>query len=151
MADRPRAEAGASRGWLLIGAAPLWFLGGHFFHGYAAGAGRNMVPDPLLKLLTPRGDAVMDVDARFRYPMRTHGSRVVMISTPMPEEWVRARVAAMDRQIRMLEGRLGRTIGWTVHWLRGPILGNQGRTHGGMSLGSLPGEGGPDVEPGPTS
>ena len=28
---------------------PLWFLAGHFLYGYVAGAGRNQLPDPLLK------------------------------------------------------------------------------------------------------
>lgn len=72
----------------------------------------------------------MDIEARVRYPMRTHGARVVMISAPMPEALARAQAAAMDRHIRVLERRLGRQAGWTVHRVRGPILGNQDRTHG---------------------
>jgi hypothetical protein len=143
-----RIARGPGRGralsWLLIGVAPLWFLAGHFLYGYAAKGERNQLPDPLLRPLSLLGDAVMDIEARFRYPMRTYSEKVVMISPRMPEAPARAQVAAMDRHIRALEARLGRTAGWTVAWARGPILGNQGQTHRGLSLGSRPGEVRPD-------
>ena len=93
--DRRRALS-----WLLVGAAPLWFVAGHFVYGLAFGYGRNHVPDPGLRLLEPLRDAVMDLEARFRYPRRTHGEKVVMISAPMPEVEARAQVAAMDRHVR---------------------------------------------------
>ena len=132
--------------WLLIGAGPLWFVAGHFLYGSASRAGRNHSPDPLLRPLIPLGDAVMDVEARFRYPMRTYGEKVVMISAPMPEANALAQVAAMDRHIGSLEARLGRPAGWVVRWARGPILGDWGKTHRGFSLGSPPGEGRPDAQ-----
>ena len=55
--DRRRALS-----WLLVGAAPLWFVAGHFVYGLAFGYGRNHVPDPGLRLLEPLRDAVMDLE-----------------------------------------------------------------------------------------
>ncbi len=94
--------------WRLIGAAPLWFLAGHFLYGLAIGGGRRFPMHPALKLMMPLAESVMDLEARFRYPQRTVGEKVVMISEPMPEDVARAQVAAMDRHIRALEARLGR-------------------------------------------
>src|SRR4051794_8442257 len=69
-----RVVRGPGRGlalaWLLVGAAPLWFVAGHFLYGSATRSGRNHSPDPLLRPLIPLEDAVMDLEARFRYPMR---------------------------------------------------------------------------------
>jgi hypothetical protein len=132
--------------WLLIGVAPLWFVGSHFFCGYAAKWGKNPFPDLLLRSLLPLGDAVMDLETRFRYPQRTYGEKVVAISAPMPEVQARAETAAMDRHIRALEARLGRSTEWTIHWVRGPLLGDEGRAHKGFSIGVRPGEWLPDAE-----
>lgn len=126
--------------------APLWFLAGHFVHGAAAGSGRNHPPDRLLRPLVPLGDAVMDVEARLRYPLWTNGEKVVMISAPIPEARARAEVAAMDRHVRSLEARLERPAGWAVRWVRGPILGDWGKAHRGLVLGCPPGEGRPDAD-----
>ena len=83
--DRRRALA-----CLLIGAAPLWFLAGFFLYGVALGTGR-MEPHTLsLRLLAPLGESLMDLEARLRYPQRTYGEKVVMISPPMPEAQARA-------------------------------------------------------------
>jgi hypothetical protein len=49
---------------LLIGVAPLWFIGGHFLRGAAATSVRNQPPDRVLMLLGPLGDSVMDLEAR---------------------------------------------------------------------------------------
>jgi hypothetical protein len=131
---------------LLIGAAPLWFLAGHFLHGAAANSGRNWHPDPLLRSLEPLVDSVMDLEARFRYPQWTYGEKVVMISSPMPEIQARAQVTAMDRHIRALEARLGRPTRWTIRWVRGPLFGVQGAAFRGLCLGSMPGESWADAE-----
>jgi hypothetical protein len=145
-----RVVRGPGRGralsWLLIGTAPLWLLAGHFLYGAAVGLGRNHPPDFLLKPLVPLGDSLMDVEARIRYPLWSFGERVVMMSAPMPEAQARAQVSAMDRHIRTLESRLGRPTGWIVRWARGPILGEQGKAHRGLSIGSLLGEERPDAE-----
>ncbi len=139
--DRRRALA-----CLLIGAAPLWFLAGFFLYGVALGTGR-MEPHTLsLRLLAPLGESLMDLEARLRYPQRTYGEKVVMISPPMPEAQARAQVAAMDRHIRALEARLGRPTTGTVHWVRGPLLGREGAAIIGLCLGSRPGEASPDAE-----
>ena len=88
----------------------------------------------------------MDLDARFVYPQRTAGEKVVMISAPMPEDRARAQVAAMDRHIRALEARLGRKTRGTVHWVRGPLLGMERQAIVGLCMGSRPGEGAADAE-----
>ncbi len=93
--------------WLLIGAAPLWFLAGHFLYGLGIGGGRQFPMKVGLKLLMPMAESLMDLEARFRYPQRTVGEKVVMISEPMLEAEARAQVAAMDRHVRSLEARLG--------------------------------------------
>ena len=126
---------------LLIGAAPLWFLAGFFLYGLAVGYGRNDPADTsAIKLLRPLAESLMDLEARFRYPQRTYGEKVVMISPPMPEAEARAQVAAMDRHVRALEARLGLTTTGTIHWVRGPLLGIGSHAIFGLCMGSRPGE-----------
>jgi hypothetical protein len=132
--------------WLLLGSAPLWFLGGSFFYGLAVGNGRRNPINLALKLMAPLGESVMDLEARFRYPQRTVGDKVVMISTAMPVEEARAQVAAMDRHVRALEARLGRATTDSVHWVRGPLLGIERHALFGLCLGSRPGEAPADAE-----
>src|SRR5207248_7128628 len=123
---------------LLLGGAPLLFLAGHFLYGLNVAAGREIPLNLPLKLLMPLGESLMDLEARFRYPQRTAGAKVVMIATPVAD--ARAQVAAMDRHVGALEARLGRTTAGTVHWVRGTLLGVQGG-HAvlGLCLGSRPG------------
>jgi hypothetical protein len=129
---------------LLLGLPPLGFLAGHLLYGFGTANGRRFELNLPLRLLVPFGESIMDLVTRFVYPVRTEGQRVVMISQPV--ENARDQVAAMDRHIEALEARLGRTGTRRVHWVRGPILGLQGRAILGMCLGSLPGEQEPDVE-----
>jgi hypothetical protein len=131
---------------LLIGAAPLWFLAGYLLFGLSVGQGRNIPLNLAVKLLGPLGESAMDLEARFRYPQRTAGEKVVMLSAPMPEAQARAQVAAMDRHIRALEGRLGRPTQGTIHWARGPLFGIDRHAVIGLCLGSRPGEDPPDAE-----
>jgi hypothetical protein len=126
--------------WLLLGSAPTWFLAGYFLYGLAVGTGRKIPLNLSIKLMVPLAESLMDLEARFRYPQRTAGEKVVMISAPMPVDEARAQVAAMDRHVRALEGRLGRTTTGTVHWVRGPLLGMQGKAVFGLCMGSRPGE-----------
>jgi hypothetical protein len=130
----------------LIGTAPLWFLAGYFLYGLALGSGRKVPLTPAVKMLAPLAESVMDLEARFRYPQRTAGEKVVMISEPMPEAEARAQVAAMDRHIRALEARLGRPTAGTVHWARGPLLIMDSHAIIGLCMGSRPGEAPADAE-----
>lgn len=139
--DRRRALA-----CLLIGAAPLCFLAGHALYGFMIGAGRNFPLTPGLKLLFPLGESLMDLEARFRYPQRTYGDKVVMLSPPMPEAEARAQVAAMDRHVRALEARLGRPSKGTSHWARGPLLGQDSKALLGFCMASQPGAAPADAE-----
>ena len=134
---------------LLLGAVPLELFAGHAMYGLVAGYGRNHENTWALKLLIPLGESIMDLEARFRYPERTFGEKVVMISTPI--ENAPTVVAAMDRHVVAQEARLGRPIEGRVHWVRGSLLGIEpGKALFGLCLGSEPGEG-PPHQDGPTS
>ncbi len=52
----------------------------------------------------------------------------------------------MDRHVRALEARLGRTTTGTVHWVRGPLLGIERHAVFGLCMGTRPGEAPPDAE-----
>ncbi len=130
--------------WLLIGSAPVCFEGGHALYGARTGQGRRVTYGPAFKLLLPLGESVMDLEARFRYPERTAGAKVVMISAPI--ERAREQVAAMDRHVEALEARLGRTMVGRVHWARGPLFGMESKALFGLCLGSRPGQGVSDAE-----
>ncbi len=123
---------------LLLGTAPLWFMTGHFLYGLQIASGRQVPLNLPLKVLVPLGESVMDLEARFRYPQRTVGEKVVMIS--MPTSDAAEQVAAMDQHIREMEKRLGREINGRVHWVRGQLMGLQGKAILGMCMGSRPGE-----------
>ncbi|MFO0887745.1 MAG: hypothetical protein U0790_01220 [Isosphaeraceae bacterium] len=125
---------------LLLGLAPAWFLAAHFLYGLEVGYGRRVELNLPLKMLVPFGEAVLDVLARVPYPQRTRGERVVMISAPMPEDAARRQVAAMDRHISAAEGRLGVIGGRRAYWVRGPLLGLQGKAIRAFCLGSPAGE-----------
>ena len=131
---------------LLIGAAPTWFLAGFFLYGLAIMSARRLHVTPALALLMTLGESLMDLEARFRYPQRTVGDTVVMISPVMPEADARAQVAAMDRHIRAVEARLGRRTGRIIHWARGPLLGAGGRAVFGLCMGIRPGAEPADAE-----
>jgi hypothetical protein len=124
---------------LLIGAAPMWFLAGFLLYGLAIKSARKTPLTPAHKLLMPLGESLMDLEARFRYPQRTVGEKVVMISPAMPEADARAQVAAMDSHVRALEARLGRRTGGIIHWARGPLLGTDGVAIFGLCMGTRPG------------
>ncbi len=139
--DRRRALA-----CLLVGVAPLWFLAGFFLYGLAVVSGRRLPINVATRLLAPLALSLLDLDARFVYPQRTAGEKVVMISAPMPEADARAQVAAMDRHVGALEARLNRKIPGRIHWVRGPMFGIGSRAIIGMCMGTRPGDESPDAE-----
>jgi hypothetical protein len=69
--------------YLLLGVAPLGFLAGHILYGIKIGQGRQLVRSLPVRLLIPFGESIFDLEARFRYPVRTVGAKVVMISAPV--------------------------------------------------------------------
>jgi hypothetical protein len=131
---------------LLLGLAPLGFLTGHFMYGFRLGFGRQLDLNLPLKALIPLGDSILDLIAGFSYPKRTVGERVVMISAPLPEQTARQQVAMMDRHVRELQSRLGRTSKRRVYWVRGPVMGLQGKAIDSLCLGSRQDEHPPDFE-----
>jgi hypothetical protein len=120
--------------WMLLGAPPLWFMTGYFLYGLQIASGRHVPLNVPLKILIPLGESVMDLEARFRYPQRTTGENVVMISAPVAD--AAEQVARMDEHIRTLEKRLGREMHGRVHWVRGPLMGLQGKAILGVCMGS---------------
>ncbi len=130
---------------LLIGLAPPWFLAGHLMYGFRLAHSRQLDLNLPLKTLMPLGESILDFLTRFTYPMRTQGERVVMISARMPLETARQQVAAMDRHIKQLESRLGRTGKQRVYWVRGPIMEIHARALNAVCLASPAGE--PTTDP----
>jgi hypothetical protein len=143
-----RLVCGPDRGraltYLLLGSAPACFLGGHVLYGLRAGNTRQVEYSLALKMLIPLGESLMDLEARFRYPERTTGEKVVMLAPEVAS--AREQVAAMDRHVRALESRLGRAIEGRVHWARGPLFGMQNKAIFGLCMGSRLGEVPPDDE-----
>jgi hypothetical protein len=129
---------GAALTCLLLGFAPLGFTTGHILYGLKIGQGRQITRTLPIRLLIPFGESIFDLEARFRYPVRTLGAKVVMISKPDNHE--QEQVAAMDRHVRALEARLGRPMIGKVHWARGPLFGMQGKAIFGLCMGSRAGE-----------
>jgi hypothetical protein len=120
---------------LLIGVAPLLFFAGYFLWGLKAGYGRQIELNVPLKMLVPFGESVFDLLARFVYPVRTEGETVVMIAKPTP--LARRQVDAMDRHVKTLWKRLGdRSTTRRVHWVRGPLLGLEGKAIYDICMGS---------------
>lgn len=139
--DRPRAAT-----WLLLGVAPGLIFAAHGMYGLRLNASRLLVLDAAIRPLVPLGASLMDLEARLRYPRWTEGATVVMIAEPSPI--ARGQVAAMDEHVRALRARLGgRSGGRKVHWVRGPLLGADGRAVLGIGMGSRAGEAGADGDP----
>ncbi len=138
-----RAQALA---WLLMGLAPLGFVAGHAMYGLKVALSRQLDLKLPLRMVIPIGESVLELIAGFSYPERTIGERVVMISSPLPEEVAREQVAMMDRHIEAVESRLGRTSTRRAYWVRGPVLGLEGRAVHAVCLGSRPDEGPPDFD-----
>jgi hypothetical protein len=124
--------------WLLVGTAPLWFVAGHVAYGLESFYGRDVSLSYALRTLVPLGESLMDLEARIRYPVRTTGARVVMISPPVDD--AAEQVAAMDTHVCQLERRIGRPLDKPVHWVRGPLFGIQGKAIIGLCMGSRPEE-----------
>ena len=130
---------------LLLGLAPMLFLSSLIAFGVSMVSGHQTPLNLGTKLLATMCESILDLVARFQYPQRTYGAKVVMISAPMDSALARAQVTAMDRHVRGMEARLGRTFSGRIHWVRGPLLGKQFGLNG-LCSGSLPGEMHPDAE-----
>ncbi len=52
-------------------------------YGFGTAYGRQLKLNLPLRMLVPFGESVLDLAARFPYPVRTAGDRVVMISAPV--------------------------------------------------------------------
>jgi hypothetical protein len=129
---------------LLLGAAPILFLAGHLLFGLSFLYQRYMPENLVLKLLIPLCASLIDLEARFYYPQRTIGEKVVMISAPTPD--AARQVEAMDRHVRAMEARLGRPVWGRTHWVRGSLQGMDANAIVGLCPGNPPGVGAPDAD-----
>jgi hypothetical protein len=89
-----------------------------------------------LRVLLPLAASLMDLEARFRYPERTVGRKVVMIHAGIPD--APEEVEAMDRHVEKMERLLGTETPGKVHWVRGSLglLGISRMHLWGVALGS---------------
>lgn len=118
----PRRLAAAS--WTSAAVIPILLWVAHTSYVFGC-LDRSTLPKNLAtKTALVVGASLMDVEARFRYPRRLEGERVVMIYDRVDHP--REDVAAMDRHVTKLERLLGRTLPGKVHWVRGNLLGFQG-------------------------
>ena len=113
-------------------------------YGYKLAFGRQFELNLPLKALIPVGDSMLDLIAGFSYPERTTGQRVVMISARLSEQAVQQQVAMMDRHINSLESQLGRSGGQRVYWVRGPVMGLEGKAVDALCFASRADESGAD-------
>jgi len=118
------SDRGRALSRLLLGCAPLWLFAGHVIYALDAGFSRHERIDMPINLLIPLLGSLTDLEARIRYPERTVGRKVIMISAPSRD--AREQVAAMDRHIEHLEARLGRAVRGRIRWVRGPLFGKAG-------------------------
>ena len=86
------------------------------------------------RLLHPLATSLMDLEARFRFPDRTVGRKVVMIHAGIAD--AAEQVEAMDRHVERIERLLGRQAVGQIHWVRGAFFGRSGLSFWGVALGS---------------
>lgn len=125
---RARALAG-----LLVGTAPFWFLAGHILLAVRPAVDRHVPPAWASKVLEPAGRPLVELGARWFYPVRTRGKWVTMVGEPADD--ARAQVDAMDRHVEALMARLDRSATWPIVWYRGPLFGLQSCAIYDMAIG----------------
>lgn len=119
--------------WVSTAIIPALLWAAHTSYIFAALADRRMPIDWAGKTAVVAGAALADAEARFRYPRRLSSERVVMIYDELTDP--SRDLAAMDRRVARLEDLLGRPMLGKVHWVRGPLLGMNGRAFQGLALG----------------
>ncbi len=111
-------------GWLLIGATPVTSLAAYFTSLHVTTTTRSPVPrSSAVGLTVTWVTSYFDLEARFRYPRRTEGRRVVLIDagqTPRAKELV----ADMDEYIEQTARELGGSVPEApLYWVRGSLFG----------------------------
>jgi hypothetical protein len=131
--------------WLMLGVAPVLFFAGFILYGLEFSYGWVLVLNLPMRMLVSFGGSMFDLLARFQYPVRTVGETVVMISKPVAD--APARVAAMDRHVKVLCRRLGvQSSPRKIHWVHGNLLGVTPHALNGLCLTSEEGPGPADTE-----
>ncbi len=131
--QRDRALAG-----LLVGTAPFWFLAGHILMAMRPAFNRHVPPGWPCKIFSPLARPLVDLEARWFYPVRTRGKWVTMVGAKASD--ARVLVAAMDRHVESALSRLDQSATWPIVWYRGPIFGLRQCAIYDMAIGSEVGQ-----------
>ena len=121
--------------WLLAAALPILLIVAHASYGFWAAQTRSHRLTFRLRILSPGGEALCDAESRWRYPSWIEGDRIVMIGNPAATSEEAA--AAMDRHVERMEAILGSRHPGKVRWVRGSLLGTDGRSMHGYSICGL--------------
>jgi hypothetical protein len=119
---------------LTVPTIPLTLLAFHGSLAYANNDVEHRFASYQDHLLYPLAASLMDLEARFRYPVRTVGRKVVMMHDGIQD--AEEQVRAMDLHVERIERLLGRPTIGKIHWVRGALLGRKGLSFWGMALGS---------------
>jgi hypothetical protein len=125
----------AAAAWALACLVPagLWAaLGAYLLHLQRAGN----FPTNLATTVARRAVAsLMELQARYAYPYRIEGERLVMFHDGRVTEPQRD-LEAMERHVGRLEELTGRPLRAKIHWVRGSLLGQGRMAVAGLALGS---------------
>jgi hypothetical protein len=119
--------------WLVLGVFPLLLLGLPADRARRGWDRREAPAGTVARLVTFGGVALMEADARLRYPYRVETGRLIMFHSgvPLPD----ADAAAMDQHVAAIEAEVGRPLREKIWWVRGTALGQGGLSAHGVALG----------------
>jgi hypothetical protein len=113
--------------WLLLGATPLVWFGSYCADVWVKMRNRSIDVSPPLVVTGIWAASLMDVEARWRFSRRTSGRHVVLIDDGGTQD-VEMQIDAMDKHIEAMAALLGQPPRAPVHWVRGSLLGEKGRS-----------------------
>jgi len=125
----------AAAGWMLLGMGPICLWAAHVSYGIWFVQGRQLDSNLMKRVSRPALLALADAAAHALYPERTEGRYVVMFHNGVLDS-PQQDVVAMDRHLERMQESLGRKMRSKVRWVRGSLLGVEGRGGGGLALGS---------------
>jgi hypothetical protein len=121
-------------GWLVVGLVPAAGVYAPAERARRGWAHRDAPVDAVNRIVAFGGVALMEADARLRYPHRVDTRRLVMfhrgVATPQ------ADADEMEQHVAAIEAELGRPLRAKVFWVRGRVLGQGGLSAFGLALGS---------------
>ena len=119
--------------WVLVAVIPIMLWVVHASYTLACLHRATLPANVATRTALVAGAALADAEARWRYPRRLSGERVVMIYDRLADP--DRDLGAMDRHVARLKGLLARPMRGKVHWVRGSLLGfHGGRGFQGIAL-----------------